>query len=155
MGAVLLIGGHGRGATEGWDSSPHTRPTGTGIAGNAVTRAESPDEFARNADSFGHEIRGQVACPVARLRMIQHVEQYVDFPTMQVSVGRPAQFLADAKEALDADELTEQTAVSRPNASARNAALARTKEGLAGLALFVLRQASTSWKVAGWSEPDW
>lgn len=40
------------------------------------------------------------------------------------------------------------------DASARNAALARIRAGLAGCVPFVRRQARTSWNVAGCSEPD-
>src|ERR1035441_669543 len=80
----------------------HAWPTGTGIAGDAVTGTEPPDELARDRDFFGREMRDQFACAVTPFRMVQHIEQHVDFPAVQVSISRPAQFFAGAKESLDA-----------------------------------------------------
>jgi hypothetical protein len=104
-------GGRDPGSAEAGGSNAHARTTGTGIAGDAVTCTEAPDELARNVEFLGREMRGQFAGAVAPLRVIQQVEQHVDFPPVQVPVGRPAQFFAGTKEAFDPDELAEQTAV--------------------------------------------
>ena len=76
-----------------------------------MTRTETPDEFAGDADFFGREIRGEFARAIVRLRVIQHAEQHVNFPPMQVAVGGPAQLLAIAEEPFDADELAQQAAL--------------------------------------------
>ena len=77
-------------SAEASGSIAHAWATRTGIAGDAVARTKAPDELARNPDFFGHEMRREFAGAIARFRMIQHIKQHVDFPTVQVPVSRLA-----------------------------------------------------------------
>jgi hypothetical protein len=69
----------------------------------------------------------------------------MDFPGVKMAIGRPAQLLAVAKEAFEANELAQETSIV-PAQGFRQERRARADQccGLAGCVLFVRRQACTS-----------